>query len=38
MKDEQKWMQNIRNRMDDYSEPLPSDMWKRVKRAWIPLK
>lgn len=33
MKDEQKWMQNIRNRMDDYSEPLPSDMWKRVEKS-----
>lgn len=33
MKDEQKWMQNIRSKMDDYSEPLPSDMWKRVEKS-----
>lgn len=31
MKDE-KWIQNIRNRMDDYSEPLPPDMWAKLEK------
>lgn len=30
--EDEKWIQNIRNRMDDYSEPLPPDMWRKLEK------
>ena len=33
MKDEQKWIHDIRSKMDNYSEPLPSAMWERVEKG-----
>ena len=31
MKNEDKWIQDIRNRMEDYSEPLTAGMWERAE-------
>lgn len=31
MKNEDKWIQDIRNRMEDYSEPLPAGMWEQLE-------
>lgn len=31
MKDEDKWIQDIRSQMEDYSEPLPAGMWDRLE-------
>lgn len=31
MKNEDKWIQDIRNQMEDYSEPLPAGMWDRLE-------
>lgn len=30
--EDEKWIQNIRNRMDDYSEPQPPDMWRKLEK------
>ncbi len=32
MKQEDKWMKNFRERMKDYSEPLPDDLWQEIQQ------
>ena len=32
MKQEDKWMKNFRERMKDYSEPLPDDLWREIQQ------
>lgn len=32
MKDEKKWIKDLRSQMEGYSEPLPPGMWERVER------
>ena len=32
MKQEDKWMKNFRERMKDYSEPLPDDLWQELQQ------
>ena len=33
MKDEELWLKKIKERLDDYSEPLPDAGWERLERA-----
>lgn len=32
MKSEKEWIDNLRNRMEGYSEPLPEDLWDKLSR------
>lgn len=31
MKENDKWVENLRNKLEDYSEPLPDDLWGRLE-------
>jgi hypothetical protein len=32
MKSEKEWINNLRNRMEDYSEPLPEGLWDKLSK------
>lgn len=32
MKNEKKWIDNLRNQLEDYSEPLPDGLWNRLEK------
>lgn len=32
MKSEKEWINNLRNRMEDYSEPLPEGLWGELSK------
>lgn len=31
MKEDDKWVENLRNKLEDYSEPLPDALWERLE-------
>ena len=31
MKEDDKWVENLRNKLEDYSEPLPDALWERLR-------
>ena len=33
MKDDELWLKKIKERLDDYSEPLPDAGWERLEKA-----
>ena len=36
MKDDELWLKKIKERLDDYSEPLPDTGWERLERYCLP--
>ena len=32
MKEDKKWIQQVRKQLEDYSEPLPADLWEAIER------
>lgn len=36
MKDKEKWMDALKERLDDYSEPMPASGWERLEREMVP--
>ena len=31
MEEKDKWIKNLRHRMEDYSEPAPADLWNQLE-------
>lgn len=32
MEEKDKWIKNLRHRMEDYSEPAPADLWNQLEK------